>query len=129
MDKQHEYLQELLELTLRILIKAKTIGSKMEDNEADDLVEVQGLFDRRQAVIDRLEALRTESAFNWSVEGKAMAVKLQEAEQQLNPLMQSLHQAFTEQMNRISQTKQMSQKYRNSYQNASSDGTFFDTRK
>lgn len=129
MDKQHESLQQLLKLTERILIKAKMIGSKMEDNEAEDLVEVQGLFEQRQAVIDGLEAVRTESGFNWSPEGKVMAARLQEAELQLNPLMQRLHQAFTKQMNRISQTKQMSQKYRNSYQTAPADGTFFDTRK
>ena len=129
MNKQHEDLQELLELTEAILEKAKTIGSKMEDNQTEDLVEVQILFDRRQAVIDRLEASKNGADFEWTAEGKEMVKRLQEAELQLNPLMNSLHQAFASQMNRISQTKQMSKKYRGAYQSAPADGTFFDIRK
>jgi flagellar protein FliT len=129
MDKQHEYLQQLLDVSEQILDKAKAISPKMDDNDAEDLVEVQGLFDKRQTVIDQLEFLRKDAAFVWSPEGKAMAAKLQATEQQLQPLMKGLQQAFIGQMNRINQTKQMSQKYRNSYQTNTTDGTFFDARK
>lgn len=129
MDKQHKYLQQLLELTETILDKAQAVSPKMDDNDAEDLVEVQGLFDKRQTVIDQLEVLRNGAAFDWSPEGKASVRKLQQAEQQLQPLMKGLQQAFIGQMNRINQTKQMSQKYRNSYQNKTTDGTFFDARK
>lgn len=129
MNKQHEDLQELLELTEAILAKAKTIGSKMDDNQTEDLVEVQILFDRRQEVIDRLEALKNGAEFEWSAEGKEMVKSLQDAELELNPLMNSLHQAFTNQMNRINQTKQMSKKYRGAYQSTPADGTFLDIRK
>ena len=129
MNRQHEDLQELLGLTEAILEKAKTIGSKMEDNQTEDLVEVQILFDRRQAVIDRLEASKNGADFEWTAEGKEMAKRLQETELQLNPLMNSLHQAFASQMNRISQTKQMSKKYRGAYQSTPADGIFFDIRK
>lgn len=129
MDKQHNDLDELLELTEAILAKAKTIASKMEDNRTEDLVEVQILFDRRQKVIDRLETSRNGQVFSWTPAGKEAARKLHAAELELNPLMNSLHEAFTNQMNRISQTKQMSKKYRGAYQNAPADGTFMDIRK
>lgn len=129
MDTQHENLQELLELTEAILTKAKTIGSKMDDNQPEDLVEVQILFDRRQEVIERMEASKNGAEFNWTAEGREMVKSLQEADCELNPLMNSLHQTFANQMNRINQTKQMSKKYRGAYQSAPADGTFLDIRK
>ncbi|RNF38772.1 flagellar protein FliT [Planococcus salinus] len=129
MEQQHDLLQQLLELTEAILEKAQTIGSKMEDNQVEDLVELQLYFDKRQEVIDRLEASRNESAFDWSPEGQEKITQLQASEQQLIPLMTQLHQAFAGQMNRINQTKQLSKKYRGAYQSAPSDGTFFDRRK
>lgn len=129
MDEQHAYLQQLLEVTETILEAAKKIHSKMEDNDEQKLVELQSLFDQRQEEIDRLEASKNEAGFSWTAKGKEMVEKLQETERQLHPLMTGLQEAFASQMNRISQTKQMSQKYRGAYQNSPTDGTLFDTRK
>ena len=128
MTEQHVNLQQLLELTETILDAAKKVHSKMEDNDAEELVDLQGLFDQRQTVIDRLEALK-QDGFEWTAKEQEMVELLQSAERQLNPLMNDLHAAFESQMNRISQTKQMSRKYRGAYQNSPTDGTFFDIRK
>lgn len=129
MEKQQEDLHELLELTEATLKKVKTIDSKMEDNRIEDMVEIQILFDKRQEVIDRLEASKIRMPFNWATTDLRAVKKLQAMEHQLNASMNNLYQAFNTQMNRISQTKQISKKYRGTYQSASADGTFLDIRK
>ena len=129
MSEQHTNLEQLLKVTETILERATNIHSKMEDNDEQELVELQLLFDQRQAVIDRMEASKNGADFKWTPAGTEMVKKLQDTERQLNPLMNSLHEAFVSQMNRISQTKQVSRKYRGAYQNSPTDGTFFDIRK
>ena len=54
MDAYQLRLAEFLELTEKLNAQAKTVHSKMDNNEAGQIESMQALFERRQAVIDQL---------------------------------------------------------------------------
>lgn len=119
----------LYQLSNEIYEIAALLDSNMEHNNADDLEKLPVLFAKRQETIEELDSLMKEPGFEWTAEEREMALALAALDQKLQPMLNGLHQAFKVQMQRINQTKQMSVKYKNSYQNASVDGTFFDARK
>ena len=122
-------LTEFLELTENIYVQAKAVQSKMEDNDAEHLEAFQNLFEKRQHVIGQLDAYIQNANFQWTDEDRKTIAKLKDYEQKLQPLLNGLHQSFLTQMNRISQTKQMSKKYIGAYQNTATEGSFIDQRK
>jgi two-component SAPR family response regulator len=128
--KEHQNaLTGLLQLTEEIHDQAKAIRSKMEDNEAEQLETLQLLFEKREHLIKKLDTYMQQTDFHWTEENRKVIHQLKEYEQLLKPLMNGLHQSFLTQMNLISQTKQVSQKYIGAYQNMSTNGSFFDKRK
>ncbi len=122
-------ISDLHRLTNEIYKIAASLDSNMEHNNAEDLEALPVLFAKRQEAIEELDRSMKEPGFEWAAEEREMAVELAALDQQLQPMLNGLHQAFKMQMERINQTKQLSVKYKNSYQNASVDGTFFDARK
>ena len=129
MKEKHTALIEFLQLTKDIYHQAKAVHSKMEDNDHEQLVLIQALFDKRQQVIEQMEIYIQQSTFEWTAEDKPVIQQLKEIEQALQPLLNSLHQSFLLQMNRITQTKQVSTKYMGAYQNMATEGSFIDKRK
>ncbi|WP_017378999.1 hypothetical protein [Paenisporosarcina sp. TG-14] len=119
----------LLQLTEEILKQAKVIGSKMKDNETEQLETLQLLFDKRQLVIKQLDTYMQQAGFQWTQEDQLVIHKLKQYDQILQPLMTGLYQSFLTQMNQINQTKQVSKKYSDAYQNMTTDGSFIDKRK
>lgn len=120
---------DLYIMTEAIYKKASSLHLKMENNEVEDLEALPLLFAKRQEAIEVLDLLMKQPGFEWTPEERESAGRLTDLELRLQPLLINLHLAYKVQMERISQTKQMQQKYRNSYQNVQTDGTFFDTRK
>ncbi len=129
MTEEISRISTLYQLSTEIYEIAASLDSNMEHNNAEDLETLPVLFAKRQAAIEELESSMKEPGFEWAANEREMAVKLAALDQKLQPLLNGLHQAFKKQMERINQTKQLSVKYKNSYQNASVDGTFFDARK
>jgi cobalamin biosynthesis protein CbiD len=129
MTEKHYPLSEFLLLTQEIYYQANTVHSKMEDNDNEHLEAIQVLFDKRQQAIEQMESHIQQPTFEWTTEDKLVILQLQEVEQVLQPLMNSLHQSFLSQMNRITQTKQVSTKYMGAYQNMATEGSFIDKRK
>jgi flagellar protein FliT len=129
MTEQHTALTEFLQLTENIYRQTQAVHAKMEDNDHEQLETVQALFDKRQQAIDQMETYRQQTTFQWTAEDKLIIGQLQETEQALQPLLNSLHQSFLLQMTRITQTKQVSTKYMGAYQNMATEGSFIDKRK
>ena len=129
MTDYHHELNELLQHTEEILLKAQAVQTKMEDNDTEHLEAIQLLFDKRQEVIQQLDATLQKKDFQWTDNDKETINKLKDHEQKLQPLMNGLHQSFLSQMMRISQTKQVSKKYIGAYQNTATEGSFIDKRK
>lgn len=129
MDAYQLRLAEFLELTEKLNAQAKTVHSKMDDNEVEQLETVQALFERRQAVIDQLSEYTKAAEFEWTREDKIVIRQVKGYEDELQPLLNRLHQSFTTQMNRLNQTSQVSQKYVGAYQTKSTEGSFIDQRK
>ncbi|WKA53929.1 flagellar protein FliT [Planococcus shixiaomingii] len=124
---QHE-LSELLALTEEVFGQAQTIRSNMNENEEDSLEEIPALFERRGQAIERLDAFIQTKAFQWSEQDQKIIKQLQEIEHKLQPLINNLYESFSQQMKRISQTKQVSKKYIGAYQTTATDGSFIDKR-
>lgn len=122
-------LAEFLQLTEEIYQQAKALFSDMKDNDAQQVENLQSLFDQRQQLITQLDTYVQQSDFQWTDEDKQSILQLKETEQKLQPLMKNLHKSFSLQLNRINQTKQGSQKYVNAYRNVSIEGSFIDKRK
>ena len=129
MDAYQLRLAEFLELTEKLNAQAKTVHTKMENNEAGQLETVQALFERRQAVIDQLSEYTKAAEFEWTPEDKKVISQLKTYEDEMQPLLNRLHQSFTTQMNRLNQTSQVSKKYVGAYQTKSTGGSFIDQRK
>ena len=129
MTEKHIALTEFLSLSEKIHHQAKAVHSKMEDNDHEQLDEVQELFEKRQQIINRMESYIQQTNFEWTAEDRLVIKKLKEIEQSLQPLMNNLHKSFLSQMNRITQTKQVSTKYMGAYQNMATEGSFIDKRK
>lgn len=129
MDAYQLRLAEFLELTEKLNAQAKTVHSKMENNEEGQLESVQVLFERRQAVIDQLSEYTKAAEFEWTTEDKKVISQLKGYEDEMQPLLNRLHQSFTTQMNRLNQTSQASKKYVGAYQTKSTEGSFIDQRK
>ena len=129
MTEKHYPLSEFLQLTQEIYYQAKTVHSKMEDNDNEHLESIQALFDNRQQAIEQIEIHIQQMNFEWTAEDRLVIEQLKEIEQTIQPLMNSLHQSFLLQMNRITQTKQVSTKYMGAYQNIATEGSFIDKRK
>ncbi|XKE94945.1 flagellar protein FliT [Metaplanococcus flavidus] len=129
MDAYQLRLAEFLELTEKLNAQAKTVHSKMDNNEAGQIESMQGLFERRQAVIDQLSEYTKAAEFEWTSEDKKVISQLKGYEDEMQPLLNKLHQSFTTQMNRLNQTSQASKKYVGAYQTKSTEGSFIDQRK
>ncbi|WP_282020723.1 flagellar protein FliT [Planomicrobium okeanokoites] len=129
MDAYQLRLAEFLELTEKLNAQAKAVHSKMENNEAGQLESVQALFERRQTVIDQLSEYTKAAEFEWTTEDKKVISQLKGYEDEIQPLLNRLHQSFTTQMNRLNQTSQASKKYVGAYQTKSTEGSFIDQRK
>ncbi|QHJ69580.1 flagellar protein FliT [Planococcus halotolerans] len=129
MDAYQLRLAEFLELTEKLNAQAKTVHSKMENNEEGQLESVQVLFERRQAVINQLSEYTKAAEFEWTSEDKKVISQLKGYEDEMQPLLNRLHQSFTTQMNRLNQTSQASKKYVGAYQTKSTEGSFIDQRK
>ena len=119
---------ELLQLTKELHRQATKVDSKMENNDDGQLEALQEQFDKRQVILGNLASIGAEG-FQWSVEDRVVIAELKLLEESVQPLINSLHQAFGKQMNRISQTKHMSKKYIGAYQNSGAGGSFIDKRK
>ncbi|MGB3259863.1 flagellar protein FliT [Paenisporosarcina sp.] len=122
-------LMELLDLTKELHKQATTIDSKMENNEDGQLEALQEQFDKRQTIIGNLTESIGIEGFQWTSEDRDVIAELKVLEESLQPIINGLHQAFGKQMNRISKTKHMSQKYIGAYQNSGAGGSFIDKRK
>ena len=120
---------ELLDLTKELLSQAATVDSKMENNGDEQLEALQEQFDKRELIIGNLAKCIGTEGFHWSAEDRVVIAELKLLEESLQPLINSLHQSFGKQMNRISQTKHMSKKYIGAYQNSGAGGSFIDKRK
>jgi flagellar protein FliT len=120
---------ELLELTKELHRQAANIDSKMENNGDGQLEALQEQFDKRQAIISNLAQFIETEGFRWTGEDRGVIAEMKLIEESLQPLINSLHQAFGKQMNRIIQTKHMSKKYIGAYQNSGAGGSFIDKRK
>lgn len=129
MSEYQNDLTGLLHLTEEIHEQATSVHSKMEDNESEQLETLQLLFENREFVIKQLDTYMQQVGFHWTEEDRKVIHKLKEYEQLLQPQINSLHQSFLTQMNRISQTKQVSKKYMGVYQNTTTEGSFIDKRK
>ena len=129
MDAYQLRLAEFLDLTEKLNAQAKAVNSKMENNEAGQLESVQALFERRQTVIDQLSEYTKAAEFEWTSEDKKVISQLKGYEDEMQPLLNKLHQSFTTQMNRLNQTSQASKKYVGAYQTKSTEGSFIDQRK
>ncbi len=129
MAEQISRISTLYQLSTEIYEIAATLDSNMEHNNAEELETLPVLFVKRQEAIEELDRSMKEPGFEWTAEEREMAIRLAALDKKMMPMLNGLHQAFKMQMERINQTKQMSVKYKNSYQNASVDGSFFDARK
>lgn len=129
MDAYQLRLAEFLELTEKLNAQAKTVHTKMDNNEAGQIESMQALFERRQAVIDQLSEYTKAAEFEWTTEDKKVISQLKGYEDEMQPLLNKLHQSFTTQMNRLNQTSQASKKYVGAYQTKSTEGSFIDQRK
>lgn len=129
MSEKVTRISALYQLSETIFTKVAGLDVKMENNRTEDLEELPVLFAKRQEAIENLDVLMKTPGFAWTAEERELVGSLAALEKELQPLLNGLHGAYKTQMERISQTKQMSVKYKNSYQNASVDGTFFDARK
>ena len=129
MTDRNNSLIEFLQLTKEIYHQAKAVHSKMEDNDNEQLEAIQLLFDKRQQAIEQMESQIQQTSFEWTAEDLLVIENLKEIEQLLQPLMNQLHKSFLSQMNRITQTKQVSTKYMGAYQNMATEGSFIDKRK
>lgn len=129
MDAYQLRLAEFLELTEKLNAQAKTVHTKMDNNEAGQIESMQVLFERRQAVIDQLSEYTKVAEFEWTSEDKKVISQLKGYEDEMQPLLNKLHQSFTTQMNRLNQTSQASKKYVGAYQTKSTEGSFIDQRK
>ena len=108
---------------------AQSIGSKMEDNEVEHVEILQSLMEKRQEVISQLDNYIQQPGFHWNTEDRKMIAELKQHDTTLQPLLNGLHRSFLAQINRLNQTKQVSKKYYNAYQQMATDGSFIDKRK
>ena len=117
-----------LEQTREIYRKAQSIHSRMETNEEGIVEALETLFDHRQETINHLDTFMKQKNFRWTVEEQILIEQLKEIEQQLQPLLNDLHQSFFAQIKRIAQTKEVSKKYVGAYQTMAIGGSFIDKR-
>ena len=129
MDAYQLRLAEFLDLTQKLNAQAKTVHTKMDNNEAGQIESMQALFERRQTVIDQLSEYTKAAEFKWTTEDKEVISQLKGYEDEMQPLLNKLHQSFTTQMNRLNQTSQASKKFVGAYQTKSTEGSFIDQRK
>ena len=117
-----------LKQTLELYEKAQRIHLNMEENEEGTVESLEMLFTRRQESIRQLDIFMKQRNFRWAEEEKNIIKQLIELDQQLNVLMNNLHQSFFMQISRIAQTKEVSKKYSGAYQAMATAGSFIDKR-
>lgn len=124
-----KYLSQLLDQTKELIMRAKMIDCKMENNEGGQLEAVQVLFENRQLTLDQLAGSINEEGFNWAPADREKIAELKALELDLKPLVTGLYEAFSNQLKRIGQSKKTSMKYIGAYQNMGAGGSFIDKRK
>lgn len=117
-----------LKQTLELYEKAQHINSRMEANEEGIVESLETLFANRQESIRQLEIFMKQRNFQWTTEELSIIEQLKEIDQQLQPLINNLHQSFFAQIKRITQTKEISKKYSGAYQGMATAGSFIDKR-
>lgn len=126
MKNRIDTLTEFLAQTQAIYEQAQSIDSHMDKNELTQLERIQELFDSRQETI---EALADRVTDEWSTDEQAIIAKIQQTEVQLQPLMQTVHEQFSIQINRLGQARKVSGQYAGAYRQTASGGSFIDQRK
>ena len=117
-----------LEQTQELYEKAECINSRMEANEEGSVEALETLFYRRQEAINQLETFMKQRNFRWTDEEQSIIEEVKEIDQQLQLLLNDLHQSFFTQIKRIVQTKEISKKYVGAYQTMATEGSFIDKR-
>ncbi|MDJ0331408.1 flagellar protein FliT [Planococcus sp. S3-L1] len=117
-----------LKQTYDLYEKAQQINSRMEANEEGIVESLEMLFANRQESIRQLEIFMKQRNFKWTAEELSIIAQLKEIDQQLQPLINNLHQSFFTQIKRITQTKEISKKYSGAYQGMATAGSFIDRR-
>ncbi|ANU09191.1 hypothetical protein A1A1_00175 [Planococcus antarcticus DSM 14505] len=128
MMSSKQIMYAFLKQTYDIYEKAQHINSRMEDNEEGIVESLETLFASRQESIRHLEIFMKQRNFQWTTEELSIIEQLQEIDQQLQPLINNLHQSFFAQIKRITQTKEISKKYSGAYQGMAAAGSFIDKR-
>ncbi|AIY04076.1 hypothetical protein Plano_0111 [Planococcus sp. PAMC 21323] len=117
-----------LKQTRELYERAQHINARMEDNEEGIVESLETLFDNRQESIHQLDTFMKQRNFRWSEEEHSIIEQLKEIDQHLQPLINNLHQSFFAQIQRITQTKEISKKYSGAYQEMATAGSFIDKR-
>jgi hypothetical protein len=122
-------LQQLYDLTEQIHEHLKNINENMDHNPPELVEQLQVLVISRDEVIEDLDNHFAKEKPNWTSLEQSKINQLREWEKSIMPKLTNLYHAFSNQMNKLQQGKQVAQRYQGGYGDIYTDGAYFDKRK
>jgi hypothetical protein len=122
-------LQELFSLTQIIHGTIQQVHEDMNKNDDEQIEGLQSLVSNRGEVIEQLSILLQQREAEWTSIEQGKIQQMKEWEVNFQPRLEQIYKAFSHQINRLQQGKQISQHYHKGYSDVYTDGVYFDKRK
>jgi hypothetical protein len=121
--------QELYHLTKTIDGNIQYINIDMDKNDDEQLEKLQDLISKRGEIIGQLAPILQREEIEWTTSEQEIIQKMKEWELSFQPRLKKIYQAFSHQINKLQQGKQLSRRYHEGYGDVYADGVYFDKRK
>lgn len=122
-------LEELYHLTKTIDAHIQHVDVDMDKNDDEQLEKLQELIFKRGEIIDQLAPIMQREEIEWTTSEQEVIQKMKEWELSFQPRLEKIYKAFSSQIRKLQQGKQISRRYHEGYRDVYSDGVYFDKRK
>jgi ABC-type cobalt transport system substrate-binding protein len=122
-------LQELYHLTKTIDSNVQYINVDMDKNDDKQLEGLEGLISKRGEIIGQLAPIIKSEEIEWTTAEQEIIQRIKEWELSFQPRLEKIFEAFSSQIRKLQQGKQISQRYFEGYGDVYADGVYFDKRK
>jgi hypothetical protein len=122
-------LEEIYHLTKTIDGSIQHINIDMDKNDDEQLGKLEGVILKRGEIIEQLAPIIQREEVEWTTREQEIIQKMKEWELSFQPRLEKIYKAFSSQIRKLQQGKQISRRYHEGYEDVYADGVYFDKRK
>jgi TolA-binding protein len=122
-------LKDLFSITEQMKKMLSSIHEDMDKNNTEDVEAFLQLVQSRESVIEELNDMMKQHTGPWNEDEKKLINQLQMDNQEIQAKLEEVFDSFSVQVSKVQQSKKISKRYINNYENTFSNGFFIDKKK